>query len=327
MLPVPSPMIIDGHVHAAADTPGHGSISARVSGSIYFRFVRWRLGITAASGAELERQAEAKLLATVAGAAEIDAAVVLALDAAYKPDGRPDPSNTHFHVTNDYAADLCRRHPKLLFGCSVNPYRTDAVAELERCVGQGAVLCKWLPLVQNFDPADTRCFPFYEALAHHRLPLLSHTGGERSLPYLSPISADPSRLRPALERGVTVIAAHCGTRAFPSEPDYLPTFARMAREYEHLYGDTAALNLPTRSYGYETLLADDALRRKLVHGSDWPIMPFPPRRIGWGKAARLFFRESNWIRRDILAKRALGFDESYWQRAAQLLRLRAEARS
>ena len=39
----------------------------------------------------------------------------------------------------------------------------------------GAVLLKWLPIVQNFNPADERCFPFYEALAHHKLPLLSHT--------------------------------------------------------------------------------------------------------------------------------------------------------
>lgn len=320
-------MIIDCHVHAAADTPGHGCVSARVTGSIYFRFIRWRLGITASAGPELERLAETRLLQTVGDADVIDRAVVLALDAVYEPDGRPDPDNTHFHVSNNYAAELCRRQPKLLFGCSVNPYRTDAVAELERCIRLGAVLCKWLPLVQNFDPADTRCLPFYEALAHHRLPLLSHTGGERSLPYLNPLSADPERLKPALERGVTVIAAHCGTRAVPGEPDYLPIFVRMAKEYERLYGDTAALNLPTRSYAYETLLKDDSVRQKLVHGSDWPIMPFPPLRMGWGKAARLMWGESNWIRRDVLAKRALGFDEAYWHRAATLLRLPREAMS
>ena len=26
-------------------------------------------------------------------------------------------------------------------------------------------------------------FPFYEALAHYKLPLLSHTGGEKTLPH------------------------------------------------------------------------------------------------------------------------------------------------
>jgi uncharacterized protein len=60
----------------------------------------------------------------------------------------------------------------MLFGASIHPYRKDAVAELERCVGLGAVLLKWLPVVPDFNPADQRCFPFYEALAHHRLRVL-----------------------------------------------------------------------------------------------------------------------------------------------------------
>ena len=44
------------------------------------------------------------------------------------------------------------------------------MAELERGLAAGAVLLKWLPIVQNFNPADPRCFPVYEALAHHKLP-------------------------------------------------------------------------------------------------------------------------------------------------------------
>jgi hypothetical protein len=35
------------------------------------------------------------------------------------------------------------------------------------------------------------------------------------------------------------------------------------------------------------------VRRKLVHGSDWPILPIPLRRIGWKKAAGLLFSEGN----------------------------------
>jgi hypothetical protein len=35
----------------------------------------------------------------------------------------------------------------------------------------------------------------------------------------------------------------------------------------------------------------------------------------------LFFGERNWLRRDVLVKRALGFDEDYWHRAAKLCRL------
>jgi predicted TIM-barrel fold metal-dependent hydrolase len=101
----------------------------------------------------------------------------------------------------------------MLFGASVHPYRKDALAELERCIANGAVLLKWLPIVQDFDPSDRRCIPIYEAMAHHGLPLLSHTGGERSLPNLNKDMADPMLLMSAIERGVTGIAANCGTRS------------------------------------------------------------------------------------------------------------------
>jgi predicted TIM-barrel fold metal-dependent hydrolase len=247
--------------------------------------MRWRLGVTGTYGPPLEHQADARLVETVCQTPELDAAVALALDAVYDRAGRQDAENTHSYVSNDYAWELSQRYPKLPFGASVHPFRPDALAELERCVRPGAVLLKWLPVVQNFSPADERCLPFYEALAHHRLPLLCHTGGERMLPNLTTEVEDPTLLVPALKQGVTVIAAHCGSRDRRTHRDFVPTFIRLAREYEHLYGDTAALNLPTRSYAYDLLLTEEAVRRKLVHGSDWPVISVPSRRIGWRRAA------------------------------------------
>src|SRR5207249_7618535 len=139
------------------------------------------------------------------------------------------------------------------------------------------------------------CIPLYEALAHHKIPLLSHTGGERSLPNRRANVADPMLLEPALKRGVTVIGAHCGTRSVPSEPDFLANWVRLARDHEHFYGDTAALNLPTRCYAYRTILEDDQLRAKLVHGSDWPILPVSPLRLGIGQSLNLML-DRNWLR-------------------------------
>ena len=209
----------------------------------------------------------------------------------------------------------------MLLGASVHPFRKDAVAEIERCVAAGAVLLKWLPIVQNFSPADDRCIPIYEALAHHNLPLLSHTGGEKSLPNLKTDVMDPTLLLPALKRGVKVIAAHCGTRSSPSETDYVSTFIRMAKEHEHFYGDTAALCFPTRSYAFKSLLADDAVRNKLLHGSDWPIISIPPAsQLGFAKSIRLM-SDRNWMRRDVSAKKLLGFDDAYFRRASKVLRL------
>jgi predicted TIM-barrel fold metal-dependent hydrolase len=283
--------------------------------------MRWKFGLRG-QDESTERALERRVVATLDETREIDAAVVLAFDAVYTADGVRDEKNTHLYVTNDYAIELARRHRKMLFGASVHPYRKDAVAEIERCVAAGAVLMKWLPITQGFDPADERCAPFYEALADHKLPLLSHTGGEQSLPQLRKDVADPMLLAAALKRGVTVIAAHCGTRSTFRERDYLPEFMRLARENEHFYGDTSALNLPPRWHAYGPMLADHAVREKLVHGSDWPILPLPPiKPLGWGQAWELL-SDDNWLRRDVSIKRRLGFDDAYWRRAGEVLRVR-----
>jgi hypothetical protein len=96
----------------------------------------------------------------------------------------------------------------------------------------------------------------------------------------------------------------------------------MARDHEHFYGDTAALNLPTRSHAWRIVLKDDRLRNKLVHGSDWPVMPVPPGTlIGAKDTMELLTEEPNWFRRDVRIKKVLGLGEDYWQRAAKVLRL------
>ena len=281
--------------------------------------MRWRLGI-GGDNSLMERRLEWKLVETIYGTPEIDAAVVLAFDGVYNDDGVFDEGRTHLFVTNDYAIDLCRRHGKMLFGASINPLRKDAIAELERCVAAGAVLLKWLPIVQGFNPADPRCMPFYEALAHYKLPLLSHTGEERSLINLNEEYADPWLLEPALKMGVTVIGAHCGTRITPFATNYLDAFIRLANKYENLYGDTAALNLPVRCKAFEVILKDPVLGQRILHGSDWPIFPVPMG-VGLTEAMELM-EERNWMRRDVLIKQRLGFGRDYWERAAKVLRIK-----
>jgi predicted TIM-barrel fold metal-dependent hydrolase len=313
-------MIIDCHVHLAAMTALHGGSSDQLLKTLPFRFMRWRLGLVG-NDESTERQIEAKLVETLNGTPELDAAAILAFDQVYTNDGQPDPARTHLHVTNDYVIEVCKRHPKMLFGASINPLRKDAISELERCVAAGAVLLKWLPIVQGFNPADDRFIPFYEALAHYKLPLLSHTGGEQTLIRLNDEYAPPSLLELPLKRGVTVIAAHCGSRSMPFEPDYLPEFTRMVNQYENLFGDTAALCLPTRKYAIDAILKDSLVASRLLHGSDWPVIALPPpARLGVCAYIELM-REKNWMRRDVLIKQRWGFGDDYWHRAAKLLRL------
>lgn len=286
--------------------------------SVPFRFMRWKFGLIG-EDARTEATLEQLLARTVAEADPVEAAVVLAFDAVHDAAGKRDANRTHFEVANDYVRDVTRKYPRLLYGASIHPYRRDAIAELERVAHDGAVLIKWLPITQDIDPSDARCLPFYEALAHLKMPLLSHTGWERTLPTANDRVADPALLRPALERGVTVIMAHCGTRSFYGESCHVESFMRLAREWEHCYGDTSALNLPTRGYGWRLLLEDDVVREKLVHGSDWPILPLPPlRHTGWRSALSLM-REKNWMKRDALVKQRLGLEGDYWRRAGRLL--------
>ena len=277
-------MVIDCHVHLSAIAMPHGRMSQKLLSSLPFRFMRWRLGLNP-EAADFDGQLVSLIDRLICDTDGLDAAVLLAFDAAHDDDGRFDDANTHLYVTNDYVIDVCRRYPsRMLFGASIHPYRPDAVAELERCAAAGAVLVKWLPIVQNFNPADPRCEAFYEALAALNMPLLSHTGGEQSLPNLDPSVADPNLLLPALKRGVKVIMAHCGTRSKSGETDYLPAFARLAREYEHCYGDTAALNLPNRSYAYDVILDDapralqDRPRQRLAHPARPAEQQDPPAR-------------------------------------------------
>ncbi len=315
-------MNIDCHVHVSAFLPEHGYTSPALMASWPFRMFRWRLGIPEGSNPEtLERAVRDAVLGAVNGASELDAAVVLALDAVHDDEGNLDRSRTALHVTNDYAIALTRDHDRLLFGCSVHPYRRDAARELERCIDAGAALLKWLPVTQGFNPADRRCFPLYEMLAHHGVPLLSHTGGERTTPVIDPAVASPALLVPALERGVTVIAAHCGARSRRGEHSYVDEFARLARDHERMYGDTAALTLPLRWYALDAVMAHDEVRAKLIHGSDWPIPTLPPpHRLGAARSIALM-RERNGLARDVATKRALGLDEAYLRRGASLVKL------
>ncbi|MFO0822324.1 MAG: amidohydrolase family protein [Gemmataceae bacterium] len=314
-------MIVDCHVHILAMTAAHGKVSAYLRKRPNVFLARFKFGIPFfATDDVLEQAFENRLALAVNQTPELDAVVGLAFDAVHTEDGQLDLANTHLHVTNDYAAALARKHPKILFGASIHPYRKDAVAELERCVAAGAVLVKWLPLVQGFDPGSEKCRSLFEAMAHHRIPLLSHTGGELSLPQCAPQFASPKHLELALKCGVTVIAAHCGTRSQPFGECHLDTFIRMAKEHERFFGDTSALCLPTRSYAIPRLMKDHEAMRKLVHGSDWPVVSLPPLRMGVVEATQLMLTQRNWLRRDVLAKRALGFDDEFFHRAGTLLR-------
>jgi predicted TIM-barrel fold metal-dependent hydrolase len=254
---------------------------------------------------------------------DLDHAVFLALDAPHHTDGTRDDAHTLLVTGNDYVARLAAAHPKILFGASIHPARPDALDELDRVAALGACLIKWLPSAQNIAPDAPRYSHFYDALVRHRLPLLCHAGPEHTLKNFPDSLNHPSRLVPALERGVTVISAHCGARLFLHQTrSPLLAWCALARRYKNLYGDVSAFGLPTRTLPLRSLLRDPALSGKLLFGSDYPAAAWPRALVPWLglRRALALHRIKNPFTQSAATLRALGLPAEAFTRAANLLR-------
>lgn len=322
-------MIYDLHVHVAGiGSGGSGNYLAPAFQRRYAfrRLVHClKLPPEAITWPDCDHQIARRILDWVDGSM-VDRAVLLAFDGACHEDGTRDHDRTLLVADNDFVADLAEKNKKILFGASLHPYRRDAVAELERLIGRGACLVKWLPSAQNIQPDHPRCLEFYEALAHFEIPLLCHTGVEHTLNEFPDTLNDPKRLIPALERGVTVIAAHCGTRIFLHEKSYLKSWREMALQHEHFYGDISAFGIVTRIWLLGNLLKSPALTAKLLFGSDFPIPQMPLSCLGPVslRHALEVRRMANPFDQAVAMMQAAGVPNTVFARAGQLLRIPLE---
>jgi len=160
----------------------------------------------------------------------------------------------------------------LLFGASVNPHRPDALERLAWAKAHGAVLVKWIPPVMEIDPGDPRLIPFYRKMAELNLPLLSHTGREKSFSRADEEFGDPEKLRLPLSLGVTVVAAHiASSENYHGErgPDRL---ARLMGEYPNLYSDISALTDINKPGCLRGALTRKEYAGRLLYGSDFPLI-------------------------------------------------------
>lgn len=327
---LPDDGYLDVHVHLAG--LGNGCADCYVhpdlKNNLRFPFFLRAMDVTAdelvtvGDGMVVERLAE-KLRSSRA----VRGAVVLAMDGVIDEAGQLDLSSTQLFVPNHYVAAQAAAHPELLFGASVNPYRTDALAMLEQVAAQGAVLIKWIPAIQYINPSDPALTPFYEKMRALDLPLLSHAGQEKSFAHARDEFSDPLHLIAPLELGLTVIAAHIGTTGvYEQQSSYerlLPLFER----YPNLYADISSLT-QINKLGYLTdALERGQLSRQLIYGSDWPLQMFPlvhplyhwPS-ISLGQARGIADLANPWDR-DVALKQALGVGEDIFQRGEGLLKL------
>jgi len=319
-------MIYDIHVHIAGLSPGQDGnyLCPRHQMSLPLRiFLKRTNRLISCDAAASADEGIKRIIREWIIKSNVDRAVLLALDGVYDHDGTQDLQNTQMMVGNDFVADLAKENAKLLFGASIHPFRKDAIEELDRVVQRGACLIKWLPSAQNIPPDDPLCFRFYERMAHHKIPLLSHTGIEHTLPKFDVSLNDPERLEAALERGVTVIAAHCGTRMFLYERSYFKQWMQMAKKHEKFYGDLSAFALPIHGGPLRRILSDSELLSKVLYGSDFPISAMPMWfvcRLGWRQALRIR-KMKNPFDKTLQMMQELGTHGEVFSRAEKLLRL------
>lgn len=307
----PAKTLVDCHVHLAALPEGDNGcfISPKLLRSPLFRFLLRKHGLSPAHPREANRKYLDDLLAELRASRHVRKAVLLGMDGYYDQTGLLNQQHTDFLISNDYVLKTAQAYPDVfLAGPSINPQREDAIEEVHRCADAGAVLVKVLPNAQQFDPANPKYKPFYRALAHRRLPLLSHIGNEFSLAGKDQSLGDPDRLRTALDEGVTVIAAHACSYGIMLYEKFIPTLHDFAKRYKNFYADISAITLPNRMRMLLHLRRHPEIHERLLFGTDYPLSVFHlPAwgRVGFG-CLRKMVRTKNRFDRQVAVCQGLG---------------------
>ncbi len=322
-------MIIDTHVHLVGLLETNGcTVHPKMTRGFMFRFLRRMLGLGNVPMDQLDAAYRDKLVRRVEES-ELDGVAVLALDGVYDGDGVLDRDRTRVLVGNDYCLEVCRLSPKLFPVCSVNPQRRDALEELDRVDRLGTVAIKLVPNTQGFDPQESRYEAFWKRMAERKIPLLTHASFEHTVPVVDQAYGRPERLRPALECGVTVIAAHCSTAGISHMHEDVGTWLAMLEEFPALYGDLSAMASLIRFPYLRRLLAHDLARERIMLGSDYPVpvwsFLFLPQ-LGLARVRRLSGID-NPLQRNLETFRAMGVDGPILERAARVLRLPESAQA
>ncbi|PNU18965.1 metal-dependent hydrolase [Geothermobacter hydrogeniphilus] len=331
----PQEPIIDMHVHVA----GLGADSDCFITSELLDNWRYNIYLKAfgTSEKELRANGDALIFERIAERLDrsrlVDGAVLLALDKVYdRETGRPQPERTEVYIPNDFVRDGCRQFDNLHYGASVNPYREDWEEQLIQADRDGAVLIKWLPAVQQIDPSAPGIEPFYRKLVELDLPLLVHTGAERSFSSSHDRLGDPRLLIKPLKAGVTVIAAHVATTGSHEGEAYIDRLLPLLQQYDNLYSDISGLTQLNKMIYPGRVARTGAISHKLLYGSDFPLIScgIGPFRLvsGWNFCWNLSWRQlwflqrvkNDWDR-DLLLKQALGFPDAVFTRPARLLNL------
>ena len=156
---------------------------------------------------------------------------------------------------------------------------------LELAVKDGARAVKWLPAAQGMDPSSPLCDKFFDAMARHKLPLITHAGEEKAVHGGdSQLFGNPLLLRRALDHGVRLVVAHCASLGQDRDLDqgtngaYVNSFDLFTRLMDDakygplLHGDISAITQRNRSVDVlKKIIARSDWHDRLLNGSDYPI--------------------------------------------------------
>jgi uncharacterized protein len=170
-------------------------------------------------------------------------------------------------TTNEYVAEFCQKHPRLIPFANINPYLvTRPEEELLYCLDDLQMRgLKLLPSYQHFYPHDRRMYPLYQVAQERGIVVMSHTGSSifpgTRLRYADPIYWDDVAVDfPHL----TILLVHSG-RGF-----WYDQAAFLAQLHQNVYLEVAGLP-PQNLLSY--LPGLERLSSKTIFGTDWPAVP------------------------------------------------------
>jgi len=321
--------IIDWHVHVAGLGFGNSGnfVHDEMRNNYRFKFFLNWMDVTEE---ELEINGDQilvkKLNDKITQSKYIDQAIVLAMDGVIDETSKTlDRNKTQIYIANEYVASQTAQYPHLLFGASINPNRENSVTLLEEVYRQGAVLIKWIPNIMYIDPSDEKFIPFYKRMAELKIPLLTHTGMEKSFANAKDEFADPRLLELPLKCGVTVIAAHIATTGESAGQDNFERILPMFDEFPNLYTDISSLTQLNKLGYLAKALKHPGLTERMIYGTDWPLQSFPlvspwyhVNHIGIKNAWRVSRFKIKWDR-DIKLKEAFGVPHAAFIRKLGIL--------
>lgn len=177
-------------------------------------------------------------------------------------------------VSNDDVMALAAEHADIMIAfASVDPTRGfDAVSEARRLIAAGVRGFKLHPPLMQFHANDRQAYPFYEAVAEAKLPVIFHTGhsgigtgmpggGGVRLKYGNPMDIDDVAVD---FPDMPIIMAH---PSFPWQDEAISVCLHKRQVYIDLSGWSPKY-FPANLIQY----ANTLLKNKVLFGSDFPLI-------------------------------------------------------